>query len=128
METIVEWEKLDEEAIAKAIKEAKDGEEIFADEDAQLYVLDKYHNETETAKGKLSLECREGNIALAIDTESTTLDKVDSMTMVQANRLLFSIDRDYFEIRSDEANLRKYMQAYNLNKRDSRTDTSDGSE
>lgn len=128
VETIVEWEKLDEETIAKAIKEAKDGDEIFADEDTHLYVIDKYHNENETAKGRLSLECREGSIVLAVDIESTTLDKVDSMTMVQANRLLFSIDRDYFEIRSDAANLRKYMQAFNLNKRDSRPDTSDGSE
>ena len=126
VETIVEWERFDKEAISKVMKEAKDGD-IFTDEEAHLYALDKNHNENEIANGKLSLGRRDGNIVLAIGTESTTLDEVDSMTMVQANRLLFSIDRDYFEIRSEAGNLRKYMQAFNLNKRNSRPDLSDGS-
>ena len=126
-ETIVDWQKYDEEAIAKAMKEAKGGDKIFADEEAHLYALDQYHNENETEKGALSLESKNGNLHMTIGEESIALNEIDNMTMVQANRLLFSRDKEYYEIRSDAANLRKYTQAFNLNKREGRPDSSDES-
>ena len=127
VETIVEWEMLDEEAIEKAMINAKGGDKIFADEEAHLYTLDRNHNESEKTNGALSLECKEDNLLIINGEDSFALNDIDSMTMVQANRLLFSIDKDYYEIRSDAANLRKYMQAFNLNKRESRQEPSDES-
>lgn len=112
---IAEWEKLDERAIAGAIARAREaGGEIFSDSGTALYSLNKDHTEEELCRGRVALRAEDGRLILRTEAASFDLAEIYDMTMVQMDRLLFSVGSDYYEIRSDTANLRKYMQAYNL--------------
>ena len=114
-ETIADWEKLDEERISELIKSAEHTDlELFGDEDGTLYSVDRDHNEFAFDDGRLSLESRSGRFFLKMGDEEFAVDDIYDMTMVQAGRLLFSVGKDYYEIRSGLTNLRKYMQAINI--------------
>ena len=113
--TIADWEELDEMLIAGLIKSAEDSDlELFGDEEGTLYNVDRYHNEYAIDDGRLSLESRSGRFFLKMGDEEFAADDIYDMTMVQAGRLLFSVGKEYYEIRSGLTNLRKYMQAINI--------------
>ena len=116
--TIAEWDKLDEMLIECLVKAAEDTDQkIFEDEDVVLYNIDRYHNEYAVDDGELSLESRSGRFVLKMGDDEFAVEDIYDMTMVQAGRLLFSVGKEYYEIRSGLTNLRKYTQAINIIKR-----------
>lgn len=107
-----EWERLDEEAITAAAESCrKEGGELFSDEAATIYGIHKDHSDKELASGRLSIKYTDDAFRLTIGTEEFRMEELSNMSMVQADRLLFSVGKDYYEIRSDAANLRKYLMA-----------------
>ncbi len=110
-----EWERLDEEAILAETERCKtEGGELFSDEGAAIYGIYKDHSDKELASGRLSIKYADDAFRLATGTKEFRMEELSNMSMVQANRLLFSNGKDYYEIRSDSANLRKYLIAYRI--------------
>ena len=107
-----EWERLDEEAISTAMERCtKEGGELFSDEEASVYGIDKDHSDRQLASGRLSIKYTDVGFCLTAGSEGLRMEELSNMSMVQANRLLFSSGK---EIRSDSANLRKYLIAYRI--------------
>lgn len=110
-----EWERLDEEAILAETERCKtEGGELFSDEGAAIYGIYKDHSDKELASGRLSIKYADDAFRLATGTKEFRMEELSNMSMVQADRLLFSSGKDYYEIRSDSANLRKYLIAYRM--------------
>ena len=79
---------------------------LFSDEDMALLEIGSRHRETTLGRGTLV----QRPDALEIAGHSFPLREIDSMAMVKANILLFSVGDSYFEIRaSASCCLRKYL-------------------
>lgn len=113
--SFVEWERLDEEAISAAIESCKTkGGELFSDEEISICEIRKDHSDNALVTGKLSIKCADEVFRLVIGSYEFGMDEISNMNMVQSNRLLFSMGSNYYQIRSDSANLRKYLIAYQI--------------
>ena len=117
VETIVDWEKLDREALKDRFNElcgSKSPEEveIFADDNVTLVRIGEDHAEEEAARGKLALIYKEGNFVLTISGHQFSVPDISNMTMALAARVVFSDQSGYYELRSEKSsktNLRKYV-------------------
>lgn len=126
VETIVDWEKTDREALTDRINglrggdsDALDGIEIFADDDVTLVRIGDDHAEEEAARGRLALIYKEGNFVMTIGDHEFAVAGISNMTMVLAARVVFSDESGYYELRSDKSsktNLRKYVIAREIMK------------
>ena len=128
-ESLADWDKFDRELIGELLETARpeDGTSgvIFGDSAyVDLYLIEKEHKDEKIASGMLSLEYRgsgiaddeEGRFVLRLADKEFALDELVGMCMIQTERILFHRDKEYYEIRSDEINLRKYLTAWTLNK------------
>lgn len=122
VETIVDWEKLDREALTARMKELRENgsaEEtlIFADDNVTLVSIGDDHAEEEAAHGKVALIYKEENFVLTIGEHEFKAPGISNMTMVLAARVVFSDESGYYELRSEKSsktNLRKYVIARDL--------------
>ena len=122
VETIVDWEKLDREALTARMKELRENgsaEEtlIFADDNVTLVSIGDDHAEEEAAHGKVALIYKEGNFVLTISGHQFSVPDISNMTMALAARVVFSDESGYYELRSEKSsktNLRKYVIARDL--------------
>lgn len=122
VETIVDWEKLDREALTARMKELRENgsaEEtlIFADDNVTLVSIGDDHAEEEAAHGKVALIYKEENFVLTIGEHEFKVTGISNMTMVLAARVVFSDESGYYELRSEKSsktNLRKYVIARDL--------------
>ena len=122
VETIVDWEKLDREALTARMKELRENgsaEEtlIFADDNVTLVSIGDDHAEEEAAHGKVALIYKEKNFVLTIGEHEFKVPGISNMTMVLAARVVFSDESGYYELRSEKSsktNLRKYVIARDL--------------
>ena len=122
VETIVDWEKLDREALTARMKELRENgsaEEtlIFADDNVTLVSIGDDHAEEEAAHGKVALIYKEKNFVLTISGHQFSVPGISNMTMVLAARVVFSDESGYYELRSEKSsktNLRKYVIARDL--------------
>lgn len=122
VETIVDWEKLDREALTARMKELRENgsaEEtlIFADDNVTLVSIGDDHAEEEAAHGKVALIYKEENFVLTIGEHEFKVPGISNMTMVLAARVVFSDESGYYELRSEKSsktNLRKYVIARDL--------------
>lgn len=82
------------------------GEDFFSDSDLTLRRVEAGHKERVLCKGRLT----QYTDAIDMAGRRFELGEISNMAMVKNNILLFSIDKDYYEIRSEEACcLRKYL-------------------
>lgn len=103
-ESFVQWDRWQHERL-KAL-DFEHGEELFADEGLRLSRVEPGHREERLGRGRLSQ--REGELIWA--GHSFSLDKINSMAMVQANILLFTEGDKYYELKAEGAVcLRKYL-------------------
>ena len=109
VETVVEWETLQRQALERLCSEAK--EVLFSDHDLRLREITSSHREQTLGKGILTMRPD----TLEIAGRCFMLSEIDSMAMVKAHILLFSVGDSYFEIRADAGQcLRKYLMAWQI--------------
>ncbi|MBP5225093.1 MAG: 1-acyl-sn-glycerol-3-phosphate acyltransferase [Lachnospiraceae bacterium] len=108
-----ELKRLYEEAPADAPDTARPDAPLFSDGGLRLTHVGSGHEETVLGQGTLT-QYRD---RLTWEDRVFPLDSIDMMAMVKANRLLFSLKTDYYEIvaKNDE-NLKKYLDLYNIAK------------
>lgn len=81
-------------------------EVFYSDKDLTLRHIESDHKERVLCRGTLT----QYKDSIDIDGRRFMLSEIDNMAMVKDNILLFSVDKDYYEIRADEVCcLRKYL-------------------
>ncbi len=94
------------------------GEDIvFTDDEVVLHRINDGHRDEEAARGTLSLRCEKDRFMLWIGDFCFDLREISNMTMVLANRIVFSDASGYYELIADKksrTNLIKYVIARNL--------------
>lgn len=117
-ETVADWEEFDRTSLRDKEKFLLSHEDdLFSDESISLFRIEDGHNDTEAAHGKITLSCREGSFILNIGDYSFDLKEISNMTMVLANRIVFSDASGYYELlakKGSRTNLRKYVIAREL--------------
>lgn len=117
-ETVADWEEYDRTSLAEVLRETENPDEgLFADDNIVLRCIDDGHREEEAARGRLTLNCEYGAFMLRIGDFGFDLKKISNMTMVLANRVVFSDENGYYELISDKknrTNLRKYVIARDI--------------
>lgn len=102
---IAEWDKWQHSELLKAVRET--GDILFHDDDMKISQITE-HVETAVGAGKL-IQYTDG---LSCGDVKFDLDKISSMAMVQANRMLLTSEEKYYEIFTEHpACLRKYLAA-----------------
>ena len=136
-ETVVDWEAYDREELIRALgitsgtsgtvpgvpllsetgTPGTDTPLLFCDDDIVLRRILDGHRDEEAARGSLTLTREDGAFMLRIGDFSFDLKKISNMTMVLANRIVFSDENGYYELLSNKqhrTNLRKYVIARDL--------------
>lgn len=109
VQTTAEWERLQQAALQKICREKKDT--LFSDSGLCLREIKNGHRERALGRGALSMRPD----TLEIAGRRFPLSEIDSMAMVKAHILLFSVGGVYYEIRADgEQCLRKYLMAWQI--------------
>ena len=105
--TVAEWEKLQQRAL-KTLTYGATGP-LFSDGDMALGKIAGGHRTLRLGRGTLTQEPD----ALALAGYRFALTEIDSMAMVKANILLYSVGDDYYEIRAaGDRCLRKYLMVW----------------
>jgi hypothetical protein len=114
-ETVADWEVSDRGKLAEkldAMRGAAGEETLFTDDGVVLHRIEDGHRDEEAAHGKLTL-CFDGKkFILNIGDFAFDLENISNMTMVLANRIVFSDESGYYELLSDKknrTNFRKYV-------------------
>ena len=103
------WESMQQEALRKLCENAQGV--LFSDDGLRLREITGGHRETELEAGTLTMLPD----ALEIAGRRFLLHQIDSMAMVKAHILLFSVGDRYYEIRAkDNCCLRKYLMAWQI--------------
>lgn len=120
-ETVAGWEEYDRSSLEAMLRDADNSgspsREIFTDNDIVLRRIEDGHRDEEIARGSLTLNRGDGAFMLRIGDFSFDLEKISNMTMVLANRVVFSDENGYYELLSDKknrTNLRKYVIARDI--------------
>ena len=117
-ETAAEWEEADRAALKKKIDELTGAERVvFTDDCVVLHRIGDDHSDEEAARGRLILSFADGRFTLSVGDISFDLAELSGMTMVLANRVVFSDKSGYYELLADKknkTNLRKYVIAREL--------------
>ena len=109
-ETVLQWDQWQKEALKELV--ANDyfpaGEPLFTDGPFTVKLVSAKHEESILGSETLT----QYTDRLSLGDRSFPLTEISSMAMVQANRLLFTVNNDYYEVFSEKrgtANLRKYL-------------------
>ena len=119
-ETIADWEEADRKMLAERMDEmgrAAGEDTVFTDDEVVLHRIAEDHSDEEAARGKLALVCKDGEFLLKTGDFSFEMKKISNMTMVLANRIVFSDESGYYELiakKGSRTNLRKYIIAREL--------------
>lgn len=109
VETLAEWESVQQEALRKLCEGAQDA--LFSDPDMRLREITAGHKQRTLGRGTLTMLPD----AITLAGRRFSLADIDSMAMVKAHILLFSADERYYEIRTESDRcLRKYLMAWQI--------------
>jgi hypothetical protein len=123
-ETVADWEEFDRMKLAERLAEMERaaGEDVvFTDDEVVLHRIEDGHSDEEAARGRLTLSFTDDCFTLSVGDLSFDLADLSGMTMVLANRIVFSDNSGYYEVLADKkkrTNLRKYVVARDLIKED----------
>ena len=105
-----QWYAWQQKGLKKLHEEARDNALLFEDGGLKLSYV-KGHEENALGAGTL----KQYQNRLAFEDRVFSLNDIDMMAMVKANRLLFSVGTDYYEVVSKNGvNLKKYLDLYNI--------------
>lgn len=119
-ETVADWEGSDRKKLAERMEDLQRaaGEDVvFTDGGVVLHRIEDGHSDEEAARGKLTLCFSDGKFILNIGDCSFCLEDISNMTMVLADRIVFSDRSGYYELLSDKknrTNMKKYVVAREL--------------
>lgn len=115
-EYTAEWEEYDRKKIAELLDEKETGT-LFSDERVTLRRVNTDHTDEILGKGRLELGYNGSEHMLSAPGMSFALKDIRDMTMVLANRIVFSDAGGYYELKADKSgstNLRKYVITWGL--------------
>jgi len=95
--------------IGKEAAEEQSAQIVFRDDGAALSRVENGHRDTQLSSGSLTLEHNGKEPILSAGDRSFPLSSIDTMALVLGSTLLFSMGEEYYQIRSEETNLRKYL-------------------
>ena len=103
-ENFLQWDRWQTERLRTG--KFRHGEELFSDKDLTLRRIESGHKERVVCSGRL-VQYKD---AFDIAGRRFEMSDISNMAMVKNNILLFSVNKDYYEIRADEpCCLRKYL-------------------
>ena len=118
-ETLLQWDQWQKEELRDLYSDVSDSETdepLFSDDDLTLTLVTSGHREEPLGSGALTLF----HDVLKFADHVFPLQEIVSMAIVQANRLLFTINDAYYEAISPKkavVNLRKYLDVWEFAKR-----------
>ena len=112
--TISEWDQWE---IAEMERQLQDLTEsgngcFFSDHDAKLSKVEDGHNDVLISEGRLSLAAENGKLVLHAGERSFEYSGIDMMAPVLSSILLFSAGGEYYQIKAENTNIRKYVLAW----------------
>ncbi len=108
------WQREElERKVAGLIGSGSD-EELFSDSPVQLKRIERDHSETDLANGAVSVSFREGNAVLSAGDRSFDMKDIREMGLVLSRLILFSYNKEYYQISADEVNIRKYLLVWQI--------------
>ena len=112
--TISEWDQWE---IAEMERQLQDLTEsgngcFFSDHDAKLSKVEDGHNDVLISEGRLSLAAEKGKLVLHAGERSFEYSGIDMMAPVLSSILLFSAGGEYYQIKAENTNIRKYVLAW----------------
>ena len=112
---VAEWEEYDRDAIGSSL-DALRGQEhnatLFSDGKARLTRIGEDHTEELIEEGRLSLDLEDGQFMIRVGQHGFPVSGIRDVAQVLSNILLFTDGDAYFQIYSEDANLRKYHYAW----------------
>ncbi len=117
-ETVLQWNRWQKEALRKFVSESSGQSDapLFSDDGLRFNRITSDHRTISLGTVKL-LQFAD---RLRLSGQEFTLSDISEMAMVQANRLLFTVQGVYYEVispKKDTANLRKYLDVWEANTR-----------
>lgn len=105
--TVMDWDKWQRQALTDG--DYVHGDENFADDDVTYAEVMNDHNERIIASGRIAL--RDGD--MHIGGEVLPLSDITDMAIVRTNRLIFTLDGRYYELKAGlDKCMRKYILAW----------------
>lgn len=117
---IADWEVYDRTRLEELIKQLRgEGRDavLFSDSYARLTRISDEHSEQLIDEGRLSLGSVDGKLSVIAGKSSYPLREITDIAQVLSNILLFSAGDEYLQIFSEDANLRKYYYAWEIENR-----------
>ncbi len=111
------WDRWQRDELEKRVARilASGSEELlFRDGPVKLIRIQKEHKETVLCEGGLSLRFEAGRAVLSVETYSFGLHEISNMGVVLSERLLFSRGEEYYEIGTEDINIRKYLLVWEM--------------
>jgi 1-acyl-sn-glycerol-3-phosphate acyltransferase len=111
---ISEWDAWERKELGKRMEalEPDHAELIFEDPEAELSAVEGGHRDSLLCSGKIMLGNGPEGLRLSVGDRSFLLTDIETMAPVLSSLLLLSDGEGYYQIRSPEANLRKYLLAW----------------
>ena len=113
--TIAEWDRYDRARLEELMQSAlgrEASEKLFSDSCAELSLVEEGHRDHVILSGEISLSAGDGRAVLKIGDFAADLGDITMMAPVLSDLLLFSLDGSYYQIRTENTNLRKYNMAW----------------
>ena len=117
--TIAEWDAWEKEELAKQFDAAEadsmnqEDPIVFFDDPATLLSrIEDGHEDTPITEGPLSLSIEDGEAVLTLGEERFRYSDINFMAPILTSLMLFSTGDGYYQITAGEANVRKYILAW----------------
>lgn len=118
--TIADWDRWQTEEFSRQLDslsiEAErgdaEGKIILRDEDARLLRIEDGHRDEQIAEGALMVKISDGRFIMSAGGVEFDVRDISLMAMVLSGILLLQTDEGYYQIQTENVNLRKYLQMW----------------
>ena len=107
------WQRKEMEERTGRILADGSEEVLFEDGPARLSRVEEDHQESVVSKGNLALRFCGGRAVLSVGESRFDLEEIKDMGLVLSERMIFSYEEGYYEIRTKGINIRKYLLVWN---------------
>lgn len=112
--TIRDWDEWQSSAFVRQLDalSADGNAEILRDEAAELSVVEDGHTDRPVDEGPLKVRFVNGKPVLSVGETEFGIEEIRLMALVLSNTLLFRTSDGYYQVRTENTNLRKYLQLW----------------